>query len=52
MKCKGLNPTKQYVVEGTEEVYDGSVLIHVGIPVPVVQEEYHAWQYHLCEKLS
>ncbi len=52
IKCKGLDPTKQYAVEGTETVYDGSVLIHVGIPVPVVQEEYHAWQYHLYEKLS
>ncbi|MBS4933678.1 MAG: alpha-galactosidase, partial [Clostridiales bacterium] len=52
IKCKGLDPTKQYTVEGTETVYDGSVLINVGIPVPVVQEEYHAWQYHLCEKFS
>lgn len=46
VKCKGLDEKKQYQLEGTEEVYDGSMLVNIGLPIPVIPKEYHAWQYH------
>ena len=49
IKCKGLDEQKQYRLKETGKIYDGSMLVHVGIPIPVLPEEYHAWQYHFCE---
>ncbi len=50
VKCKGLDPKKKYYCEEDGRVYDGSILSHIGIPVPDVQGEYKAWQYyfHVC----
>ena len=46
VKCKGLDENKQYQLEETGEVYDGSMLVNVGLPIPVIPKEYQAWQYH------
>lgn len=48
IKCKGLDQTKQYQLKETGAIYDGNLLMNVGIAIPVLQEEYHAWQYHFC----
>lgn len=44
IRCKGLLPDLNYQCEDSGTVYSGSVLMHVGFPVPVIMGEYHAWQ--------
>lgn len=46
VKCKGLVPQRKYYCEENGKVYDGGVLGHIGVPIPVVPGEYHAWQMH------
>lgn len=46
VKCRGLDPKKKYKCEDDGKVYDGSALIHIGVPVETVPGEYHAWQMH------
>ena len=49
VRCKGLDAEKNYCLQDAEGkngkmVYSGSVLMHVGVPVPSVMGEYKAWQ--------
>lgn len=49
VRCKGLDAGKNYCLQDAEGkngemVYSGSVLMHVGVPVPSVMGEYKAWQ--------
>lgn len=46
-KCPGLKPDACYRCEETGHIYSGTALAYVGIPVPIVNEEYYAAQYHL-----
>ena len=46
IKCKGLDEDVQYQLQETGDIYEGSMLVHIGIPIPVLTKEYHAWQYH------
>lgn len=46
VKCRGLDPKKKYKCEDDGKVYDGSALIHIGVPVARVSGEYRAWQRH------
>ena len=48
-KCFGLKPDARYQCEETGNIYTGNALSYVGIPVPIVNEEYFAVQYHLSE---
>ncbi len=49
-KCEGLDKDKQYYCNETGKVYSGNALKYIGIPIPVINEEYYAWQYHLSLK--
>lgn len=49
VKCKGLDPMKNYLYEGKDTVYSGNALIHVGLPIPIEPGEYLAWQIHFVE---
>lgn len=46
VKCKGLQSDGIYQMEGTEQVFCGNALMEIGVPVPIVPGEYHAWQMH------
>ena len=46
VKCRGLDPRKQYRTDGEDRVYSGSMLMHTGIPIPVLPGEYLAWQFY------
>lgn len=48
-KCFGLKPEALYRCKETGNIYTGNALAYVGIPVPVMNEEYFAVQYHLHE---
>ena len=47
VRLKGLDARKNYLVRNNGKVFNGNVLMHVGIAVPFHAGEYHAWQYHL-----
>lgn len=49
IKCKGLNENSQYIIEGKSQIYCGSALMSVGLPIPVMQGEYQALQLHFIE---
>ena len=51
VRCKGLNPEKNYCCAEQKTVYSGSALMSVGIPVKIIPGEYHAWQMHLTESV-
>lgn len=46
VKCKGLDGNAHYQLEGTSQLISGNALMEIGIPVPIVSGEYHAWQMH------
>lgn len=48
IKCKGLNPDVNYIMEGTEMVYSGKALMSAGIPIPYMTGEYQSWQFYFC----
>ena len=45
-KCKGLDKDTLYRCRETGEVFSGAVLMHIGMPMPMVFAEYVAFQYH------
>ncbi|MDD3142417.1 MAG: GH36 C-terminal domain-containing protein, partial [Lachnospiraceae bacterium] len=47
IKCKGLNPSAQYMITDTQTVYSGGALMNAGIPIPYMADEYQSWQVHL-----
>ncbi len=49
VKCKGLLAEKTYLCEQTNKKYSGSALMSLGLPMPFVLGEYHAWQLHFVE---
>lgn len=49
VKCKGIEADKTYFCEENSERYTGSVLRTIGIPLPVIPGEYHAFQYHFVQ---
>lgn len=50
VKLKGLNEKAWYYIEGEEVLYSGSALMHGGIPIPRMSDEYHSWQVHFIQK--
>lgn len=44
-KCPGLDLDKLYYCVQTDTAYSGAALKYVGVPVPILNEEYYAWQY-------
>lgn len=46
VQCKGLDPGLKYYCEENNNIYDGNALEHIGVPMPVIPGEYHAWQMH------
>lgn len=52
MKCKGLDPKRRYLCEENSQIYDGSALACIGVPIPIVPGEYHAWQMHFVELVT
>lgn len=50
IRLKGLKSDCSYQCEGSDKIYSGAALMHVGYPVPVVMGEYKAWQIHLTEQ--
>lgn len=51
-KCLGLKQDARYQCEETGKIYTGSALEYVGIPLPIVNEEYFAKQYHFKELIT
>lgn len=47
VRCKGLEDSLLYTCAETKERYPGAVLRTIGLPLPPLTGEYHAWQYHL-----
>ncbi len=52
IKCKGLLPEADYLLEGTERVFRGNSLMNAGIPVPEQRNEYQSWQIHLKQIIN
>lgn len=50
VKCKGLEESKLYYCEETQNLYAGSVLASIGIPLPQVEGEYNAFQFHFKQE--
>lgn len=46
VKCKGLEVRRRYRLIGSEQVYSGSALAEIGIPVPQRAGEYNSWQMY------
>ncbi len=46
IKCKGLDPQKDYVIGDTQDIFNGKTLMNAGIPIPYMVDEYQAWQIH------
>lgn len=51
-KCFGLKPNACYQCEETGNTYSGTALAYVGMPVPIINKEYFAVQYHFKEVKS
>lgn len=51
-KCLGLKQDARYQCVETGKIYTGSALEYVGIPLPIVNEEYFAKQYHFKELIT
>lgn len=47
IRARGLNPDWKYYIEQIGRAVSGSVLMHVGIPIPREVPEYTSYQYHL-----
>lgn len=47
VRLKGLDPEAMYREEASGKIYPGAGLMNAGIPVPVMDGEYRAWQVHL-----
>lgn len=50
VKCKGLDVAKSYLCEETGEIYAGSALETIGIPLSDVTGEYQAFQFHFLQQ--
>ena len=50
VKCKGLDDTKMYYCEELNTSYSGGVLATIGIPLPIVDGEYNAFQFHFRQE--
>ena len=50
VKCKGLDETKMYYCEELNTSYTGGVLATIGIPLPIVDGEYNAFQFHFRQE--
>ncbi|MGN0205115.1 MAG: alpha-galactosidase [Coprococcus sp.] len=46
IRCRGLDEKRQYRMEEDGRIYSGSALMHAGVPISILEEEYHAWQMH------
>lgn len=47
LKLRGLNVDSLYVVEETGEIYTGQALMHGGMSIPILREEYGSVQFHI-----
>lgn len=45
-KCYGLEKSQMYLCHETGKIYSGTVLETIGIPIPIKNEEYFAWQFY------
>lgn len=48
-KCYGLKEDAVYYCQETQVCICGAALAHMGIPIPIENEEYCSWQYHFVE---
>lgn len=46
IRLKGLDPRALYKDESTGKIYPGAALMSAGIPMPMMADEYQAWQAH------
>ena len=49
VKMKGLNPKGKYQKVGTNEVYSGAALMHAGLPIPRMKDEYEGIQVEFIQ---
>lgn len=49
LKLRGLKPEAMYQEQETGRIYSGAVLMEVGIALPIVVGEYHAYQMYFQE---
>ena len=49
VKPKGLDPHATYSVDGQDVCYSGSALMHGGLPVLEMRDEYQLWQVYLTK---
>lgn len=48
-KCYGLEKNQMYLCHETGKIYSSAVLETIGIPIPIKNEEYFAWQFYFSE---
>lgn len=49
VKLKGLDPEGTYQIVGTDKVYYGSALMHAGLPIPRMKNEYEGLQFEFVK---
>ncbi len=47
IRVKGLIEDAEYRIEGDDRVYRGSALMHAGLPVPVLWDDYQSCRFYL-----
>ncbi len=47
LRLKGLDGSLHYRVNGSQQAYSGSALMHAGYPIPPMRGDYQAMQLHL-----
>lgn len=51
VRCRGLDKDTMYRCDETGSSYSGSVLSSIGIPLPIIPGEYHAFRFHFKKEL-
>ncbi|MBB6634829.1 alpha-galactosidase [Cohnella thailandensis] len=49
LRLKGLDPEKNYALKGTDRVYGGDELMHVGLPLPKLEGDFGSLAFYFAE---
>jgi len=49
LRLKGLDPSKNYKLRGTERVFGGDELMYAGLPLPILDGDFRSLAFHFVE---